>query len=525
MGHSRENLLVGPRGGPSTWARGENIMRKEFPFSAGAPFLRPQTPGQVDPGQSEARVSRAFGWIRYKAIGPLTGALDYVLILTACIAAGIGYHSLVLGERGGVSSLMQYVGAGNIVAVLFIFGAASKGVYNPIKMVSGRFQVRSIVFFWSLALLSFALFLFLAKVGPQFSRGTTIIFGMLGLVLLLVSHLSISEILKDALTRGTLAGDRAITIGDHEAVMDLSQTSILQKSGAREIRRYCLPPLTGPTYADGLRLVDEAIQFVRSNSVDCILLALQWSDERRRDLICERLQAIPVPVFLLPDQHVESIFSRGRQLGREFTIEIQRPPLSSGELALKRALDVILATGLLVALAPLFALVGILIRLESPGPLIFRQERKGFNGRKFTIFKFRTMNVLEDGHVIPQARKNDARVTRVGRVLRATSIDELPQLLNVVCGNMSLVGPRPHAVAHDDGYTKLIANYAFRQHVKPGLTGWAQVNGFRGETAQLEMMERRVDCDLWYIKNWSFWFDLRILVLTCFELVRGRNAY
>jgi undecaprenyl-phosphate galactose phosphotransferase/putative colanic acid biosynthesis UDP-glucose lipid carrier transferase len=135
------------------------------------------------------------------------------------------------------------------------------------------------------------------------------------------------------------------------------------------------------------------------------------------------------------------------------------------------------------------------------------------------------MNVLEDGSVIHQARKNDTRVTRVGRILRVTSIDELPQLVNVLRGNMSLVGPRPHAIAHDDGYTKLIANYAFRQHVKPGLTGWAQVNGYRGETSRLELMERRIDCDLWYIKNWSFWLDLRILLLTCFELVRGRNAY
>ena len=178
-----------------------------------------------------------------------------------------------------------------------------------------------------------------------------------------------------------------------------------------------------------------------------------------------------------------------------------------------------------VALAPLFAAVAILIRLESTGPLIFRQHRKGFNGREFTIFKFRTMNVLEDGRIIPQARRNDPRVTGIGRIFRATSIDELPQLINVLRGHMSLVGPRPHAVAHDDGYTKLIANYAFRQHVKPGLTGWAQVNGFRGETARLELMERRVDCDLWYIRNWSFWLDLRILILTGFELVRRHNAY
>jgi undecaprenyl-phosphate galactose phosphotransferase/putative colanic acid biosynthesis UDP-glucose lipid carrier transferase len=229
--------------------------------------------------------------------------------------------------------------------------------------------------------------------------------------------------------------------------------------------------------------------------------------------------------LLLPDRHVDSILARARPLNREFTAELQRPPLSSGELALKRALDLVLASALVIALVPLFFAVAALIKLETPGPVIFSQRRKGFNGREFKIFKFRTMNVLEDGHVIPQARRHDPRTTRVGRILRATSIDELPQLLNVLRGQMSLVGPRPHAVAHDDGYTKVIARYALRQHVKPGLTGWAQVHGFRGEAVEIELIERRVECDLWYIKNWSFWLDLRIIVSTFFELLRRRNAY
>ena len=498
-------------------------MGKEVSVAGGIPFLGPQTPGQIDLGPNEVQVSRFFGWVHYKTIGQLTGTLDYAMIVCASIVAGISYHSIILG--GDVPDLMPYIGSGNIVAALFVLGAASQGSYSPSKIVSARLQVRSIIIFWSLAFLSLALFLFLTKSGADFSRGTIITFGVLGFFLLLVSHIWISAALKDALARATLAGDRAITIGEREAVRDLSPTSILQKAGAREIRRYLLPSLTGSNYTAGLRLIDEAIQFARSNSVDCILLALQWSDERLRNLICDRLQVLPIRVLLLPDQHMESIFSRAQQLDREFTIEIQRPPLSLGELALKRGLDVILASGLLVALAPLLATVAILIRLETSGPLIFRQRRKGFNGREFTIFKFRTMDVLEDGRVIPQARRNDPRVTRVGRILRATSIDELPQLVNVLRGHMSLVGPRPHAAAHDDGYTKLIAKYAFRQHVKPGLTGWAQVNGFRGETSHLELMERRVDCDLWYIKNWSLWLDLRILVLTGFELVRGRNAY
>ena len=274
-----------------------------------------------------------------------------------------------------------------------------------------------------------------------------------------------------------------------------------------------------------LRVIDEAIHFARSNSVDCVLLALPWSDASRRSLICERLQSIPIRVSLLPDQHVDAVFSTSRRLAPECTVDLQRPPLSSSELAVKRVFDLLVASALLLALAPLFLLVGLLIKLDSSGPVFFSQRRRGFNGQDFRIFKFRTMHVMEDGQVVAQARRDDPRVTRVGRILRSTSIDELPQLLNVLYGQMSLVGPRPHAVAHDDGYTKMIANYALRQHVKPGLTGWAQVNGYRGETAQMELMERRVECDLWYIKNWSFWLDLRILVRTCFELFRGEAAY
>jgi Undecaprenyl-phosphate glucose phosphotransferase len=498
-------------------------MRNELPLPDGARLLGSPAHSQVDRADAAAARSGVFGLIRYKTIGHLAGVLDYVLILTACIVAGAFYHALIL--RGDVPDLMPYVGLGNIVAALFILGTASRGNYQTSRIVSARLQVRSVIVFWSLALLSLALFLFLAKSGPEFSRGTILIFGVLGLALLLVSHVSISAGLKDALARGAIAGDRAITIGDRDAIGELSQESILWKSGAREIKRFLLPSLSESNDADGLHLVDEAIQFTRRNRIDCILLALQWSDERRRNLICERLQVLPIPVLLLPDQHVDSIFAQGRKLGHEFTIEIQRAPLSEGELALKRVIDVIAAGALVLALSPLLLLVGLLIKLESQGPVIFRQRRKGFNGREFTIFKFRTMNVLEDGNLIEQARRDDPRVTRIGRILRAASIDELPQLINVLFGNMSLVGPRPHAMAHDDDYAKLIAKYAFRQHVKPGLTGWAQVNGYRGETARLELMERRVECDLWYIKNWSFWLDVKILVLTCFEVTRRRNAY
>jgi exopolysaccharide biosynthesis polyprenyl glycosylphosphotransferase len=167
----------------------------------------------------------------------------------------------------------------------------------------------------------------------------------------------------------------------------------------------------------------------------------------------------------------------------------------------------------------------LVIKLDSRGPVFFLQKRNGFNGKTFDIFKFRTMHVLEDGPAVKQATRDDPRVTRIGRWLRRSSIDELPQLFNVIRGEMSLVGPRPHATSHNSEYEKLIANYAFRHHVKPGLTGWAQVNGSRGETTQVDQMERRVEYDLWYINNWSPILDLRIVLQTVMVALRQTAAY
>jgi len=170
---------------------------------------------------------------------------------------------------------------------------------------------------------------------------------------------------------------------------------------------------------------------------------------------------------------------------------------------------------------PLFIVAAMAIMLDSPGPIIFRQRRGGLHGKEFIIFKFRTMSVLEDGPVVKQACRDDLRVTRIGKLLRRSSIDELPQLLNVLRGDMSLVGPRPHALAHDDKYRVHIKGYADRYDVLPGLTGWAQVNGLRGETASLEQMAERVNYDLWYISNWSLGLDLNILLRTSFSLLRN----
>jgi exopolysaccharide biosynthesis polyprenyl glycosylphosphotransferase len=202
-------------------------------------------------------------------------------------------------------------------------------------------------------------------------------------------------------------------------------------------------------------------------------------------------------------------------------ITIASPPLGPWQLLTKRVLDALVAGVALVLLAPLFAVIGILIKLSSPGPVFFLQRRSGYNGVEFRIFKFRTMVTLEDGDRITQASKGDPRVTKIGRILRRCNLDELPQLLNVLRGEMSMVGPRPHAVAHDREFARQIASYARRLNVPPGITGWAQVNGFRGPTRTTDVLCARIEHDLYYIENWSVHFDLYIVFLTLFS----PNAY
>jgi exopolysaccharide biosynthesis polyprenyl glycosylphosphotransferase len=192
---------------------------------------------------------------------------------------------------------------------------------------------------------------------------------------------------------------------------------------------------------------------------------------------------------------------------------------------LKRMLDLAIAIPALLLLLPLLAAIALWIALDSAGPVLFRQTRRGLGGRPFTIVKFRTMNVLENGASVVQATQDDPRVTRAGRSLRRASLDELPQLLNVIRGEMSLVGPRPHALAHDDYYVERIEDYALRQQVKPGITGWAQVHGLRGETPTLDAMRQRVLLDVWYARNADLALDLEILLRTPFEVLRQRNAH
>jgi putative colanic acid biosynthesis UDP-glucose lipid carrier transferase len=200
-------------------------------------------------------------------------------------------------------------------------------------------------------------------------------------------------------------------------------------------------------------------------------------------------------------------------------------PFHGTDAVLKRAFDLVLSGVAVVLLAPLMAILAIGVKISSPGPALFRQRRYGLHGEEIAVYKFRSMTVCEDGVAVTQATRNDPRITRFGRFLRRTSLDELPQLFNVLEGKMSLVGPRPHAVAHNELYRKLICGYMIRHKVRPGISGWAQVNGLRGETDTVDKMSARVKFDIDYLNQWSIWLDIKILVRTVLLVVRDRRAY
>ena len=260
-----------------------------------------------------------------------------------------------------------------------------------------------------------------------------------------------------------------------------------------------------------------------SPGCEIFLIEEGFEHDQVRDLI-DGLRVLPIRIWFVPGR------KRGTRAGNQeradlYALELQRPPMSRFQRAAKRALDLVLSGTALVVLAPLLVLIALAIRLDSNGPVVFCQRRLGRYGRPFTIFKFRTMHVEEDGPDIKQATRDDPRVTRVGRTLRRLSLDELPQLINVLRGEMSLVGPRPHAIVHDRLFAQAAEHYEVRQYVKPGITGWAQANGLRGETLSQDSVRRRIEYDRHYACNASLWLDLKILVLTVRELFNQEHAY
>ncbi|MFD1215229.1 undecaprenyl-phosphate glucose phosphotransferase [Microbulbifer celer] len=272
--------------------------------------------------------------------------------------------------------------------------------------------------------------------------------------------------------------------------------------------------------------VSDALAAAKSGSVEQIYIALPMREEQKIEQILRALADTTANVHILPDLFFHKLLhSRWYQVGESHVLSVYDTPIVGINSWVKRLEDLVISVVLLIATLPLLLLIAICIKLTSKGPIIFKQLRYGLDGRPIEVWKFRTMNTLENGDTVVQARRNDPRVTPIGRLLRRASLDELPQLINVLQGQMSIVGPRPHAVAHNEEYRKLVSGYMLRHKVKPGITGWAQVNGWRGETDTLEKISKRVEHDLHYIRHWSIWLDLQIVIMTPFKGIAGENAY
>jgi Undecaprenyl-phosphate glucose phosphotransferase len=462
----------------------------------------------------------------FRRFTELLCAADACLIVFASIVSGYAYHRLILGSPGDSE---MFLGVGGFVAIYYSIVMAARGNFASTAAATYSPQAREILFVWLSGFFILMMAMFSLKTSSELSRGTTAVFLVVGLGGLLLWRRLVALGLMAAIARGEFVQRNIIVVGETEELAGGKVIDELRRGGSRPVGVFA----TNRTdlKAEGIppalrRLVGDVVEASRNSEVDEIILALDWHHGRRIDELLHEFRVLPLPVRLLPDQNALRFLEiGGARVRGGWSVALQRAPLSSAEQVLKRLVDLIFAGTAILLFLPLLVFVSVLIKLDSRGPILFTQIRNGFSGRPFRIFKFRSMTVTEDGPVVRQATRNDIRVTRIGRLLRKTSIDELPQLLNVLLGDMSLVGPRPHAFAHGTEFEGLIASYAFRHHVKPGITGWAQVNGLRGETPTVDLMERRVERDLWYINNWSLWLDVKILVKTLFVLGRQPLAY
>ncbi len=465
--------------------------------------------------------SAPFVRISCHNVARIAASIDIFVIVLASILTSQAWQILGTMQPQGYATQL---GIGLVNSLAFAYVARSRGLYRIPALLSPARYVSRLFGAWALVSVFFAVFLLLLRNDAEVLRGTMMTSAALQIVLLLLVRWATEKVFRSLTASGGLTGRRVVTIGEPRELNRLGKAVLIRYFGLEEVARVQIEDNLSQDSQETVIAIDRAIQEARDRRAEEFVVALRWSSKALLETVRGRLRASPLPAHLLPDCTIRSVLGR-RVLatnGPSLTLEIQRAPLTLTERAVKRAVDLVMSVSAILLLLPLFALVAIAIKLDSRGPVIFKQTRKGFNANHFVIFKFRSMTVLEDGPTITQARPGDKRVTRIGKLLRSSSIDELPQLFNVLKGDMSIVGPRPHAIAHDDAYKAVIAEYAWRHHVKPGITGWAQVNGFRGETRRLELMAERIKLDLYYINHWSLRFDFSIILRTCFEVLRNQ---
>jgi Undecaprenyl-phosphate glucose phosphotransferase len=459
------------------------------------------------------------------AIAQLTVCEFFIVAGTAYLASLL-YHEAIWKEPP--SNLLYIIADLSLAATVELIGLGFGHYKNSQSQSRHAFLFSG---FGAVALsFSFLLSaLFLLKFTGLYSRATFVFQFIMVEFAVLATRAIFYTRLKASIAAGLVNARRVVLIG--EAARRAEFAGRLKATAIQTVGSF---PFPGQRDAAGseepsesaereLRALIDGCRTLKPD--DILILAKQDDIAQLSRLICS-LSEVPVGLHVvLVEAGAFLAAARIVEFGKIVTMQVLRPPLSQLQRFAKRLFDVVAAAAGLVILSPLLIAVAVAIKLDSRGPVLFRQTRHGYNNETIKVFKFRSMAQSGDGGEFVQTARNDSRVTRVGALLRRTNIDELPQLINVLRGEMSIVGPRPHATTHNEMFEDKISVFSRRHVVKPGITGWAQVNGCRGATDTIDRMRQRVEHDLYYIDNWSFWFDLRIIVMTLFSKTAYENAY
>ena len=442
------------------------------------------------------------------------------LLIAVCMVVSVRLFSIELGA--------DYLLLITVAVLNFLFVAEVRGLYQSWRVSSLLEECWSLAVVWSVVVVCLFALGFFLKVSSDFSRVVIGTWALLTPVVMCFVRLVLRKSLRYARYRGM--NSRAVAFAGVDSAMRKMAEHIAQMPwlglnviGAFDDRTPERLDLDGVVLKGDLQAL---LECAKSGQIDIVYITLPMHAEQRIIQIIEELSDTTASVYLVPDLFVFSLYkARWVTLGGMPVVSTFESPFHGTESWLKRVEDIVLSSLILLLIFPLLLLISVGVRLSSPGPVIFKQNRYGLKGEIVEVWKFRSMTTCDNGERVAQAKKNDARVTRFGAFLRRTSLDELPQFINVLQGTMSIVGPRPHAVVHNEQYRKLIRGYMLRHKVKPGITGLAQVNGWRGETDTLDKMEKRIEYDLEYIQNWSLLLDISIIWKTIFVGFRGKNAY
>ncbi len=449
----------------------------------------------------------------------------------ASILASLTVTKLV--ARGWVDDAALAMGL--VAVVVYLLASQLSGLNRRFEAGNVDKEITSVIGTWGLTVLVLALLGFATRYSEMFARSVMLAWIILTPALIGLSRMCLRVIQRGLLRRGL--GTRRFAIAGFNQLGRQTADNILSDPSLgldlvgffddRDESRQAT--MDGEPIETDVALVGnlaELVQQARDGAVDTVLITLPMRAEERIRFVLDQLSDSTVSVYIVPDFFVfELLHSRWTNMGGLPAVSVFENPLYGVDGVVKRIADLAIATAGLIAVSLPMLLIAIAVKLSSPGPVFFRQRRYGLDGKEILVWKFRSMRTCDNGPVVKQATKGDARITRIGGILRKTSLDELPQLFNVIEGTMSLVGPRPHASAHNEQYRGLIHGYMLRHKVKPGITGLAQVNGCRGETETIDKMERRVEWDHSYIRNWSLWLDLKILLQTLIVVWKQEEAY